>query len=534
MSSRAHLYRSATDNSGNIVPQLTVAVYEPGSTTLLAQPLYIDAVSSVTLSNPFTTSTGIIDFYLDDAATVKLGVTGPSGIEIPYDNIEITPPPENTVLAATSFDITNGPALGQFLQCTAPGEAAWVSADDLVSTKASPLSQLKNYDFSASSISDLGIADANGNLITPTFVSTTGDTLPPGYTFTKAMRLPVSSTIAVRIPPQLFPERGEVFFLYKIVGASSGAGAATVQLIIDSNLITVKTPTNPELMNVWVVGYLGDIPPGTHSIKFLHVPGTDTTSYVELGPITVQYGNNIPFHTHQGNGNLSTVLGPGAAANQDRTTVIGGLGQSLGVDATVVGASGSAEAQGTALGSTAYAASSGVAIGYYARTAPGTFGGVAIGEQANVTADNGVAAGASSQTTGARALAAGPSSAAAGIESVALGYQASAQAQGAVAIGSGAVVASGHTNSVALGPGAATTAPNQAMIGDASTTVTLPGPLTSSGMAKLGGETGTVGFYGSAGTTRPTITGSRRGNTTLQALLTALDALGLIKDQTVA
>ena len=39
-----------------------------------------------------------------------------------------------------------------------------------------------------------------------------------------------------------------------------------------------------------------------------------------------------------------------------------------------------------------------------------------------------------------------------------------------------------------------------------------------------------VGFFGDAGTVRPTITGSRAGNAALADLLTSLDAMGLITD----
>lgn len=531
---RAHLYRTAADNAGNVVPNLSVAVYQAGTTALIPQPLYTQDIGSETLANPFVTSTGIIDFYIDDAASVRIGLTPSSGVETYVDNIEVNPPPEATVQATSTFEIINAPVTGQFLECTALGQASWVDADDLVSTKASPLSTLKTYDFSTSNLSDMSATDANGASVTPTYVSTTSDTLPPGYTFTKALRLPVASVVALRIPPQVFPEHGEMFFAYKTVAASSGAGAATLEVVIDSNVLTMTLPHNPELLNTWNVGYLGDIPPGTHSIKLLHTPGSDTASYVEIGNISVQYGNNIPFHTHQGNGAASTVLGPNATANFASSTALGGTAQALGIEATAIGEATSAEAQGTALGSTAYAGSSGVALGYYARNAVGTFGGVAVGVSASSTADNAVAVGEGTLANGARSVAVGPEATSSGVESAALGYQARALAQGSVAIGTGAVADTAHTNSVALGPGAATTAPNQVMLGTASTAVEIPGALTASGPTVLGGETSTVGFFGSTGTQRPSVTGSRGGNLVLAQLLTALDALGLIRNNTVA
>ena len=45
---------------------------------------------------------------------------------------------------------------------------------------------------------------------------------------------------------------------------------------------------------------------------------------------------------------------------------------------------------------------------------------------------------------------------------------------------------------------------------------------------------GTLGFMGTGGTTRQTITGSRGGNAALASLLTALASHGLITDSTTA
>lgn len=51
---------------------------------------------------------------------------------------------------------------------------------------------------------------------------------------------------------------------------------------------------------------------------------------------------------------------------------------------------------------------------------------------------------------------------------------------------------------------------------------------------RLGGSSGspTVGFFGSAGTTKPTVSGSRGGNAALQNLMIALSDMGLVVDST--
>lgn len=54
------------------------------------------------------------------------------------------------------------------------------------------------------------------------------------------------------------------------------------------------------------------------------------------------------------------------------------------------------------------------------------------------------------------------------------------------------------------------------------------------GAISIGTASDTIGFFGAAGTTLPTITGSRGGNVALASLLTALAGLGLIVDDSTA
>lgn len=531
MASRAHLYRNVTDSAGNVLPNVQVAVYKAGSTQLIDQTLYTQNVGSITLTNPFVTSTGVVDFYLDEPQSVKITIIQGT-TQNSIDNIEVTPPPENLVQATASFVITGDPITGQFLQATGPGVAGWVSADDLISTKPSQLITLRSYDFSGSSLGDLTAQNPASQNVTPTYVDVSGDTKPAGYTFTKALRVPTATPVVVRLPSLSFPEYGTMTFLYKVIGASNGVGVATARASVDSGLVQLPLPTNdPALLNTWNVAYLGDVPSGSHSLRIEQIPGSDTASYVLLGPILVQAGNNIPFHTHGGAGIGSTVLGVDATANYARGTVVGGGAHADDVDATVYGFTAQANKQGTAIGAYADSADRGVALGYYATAA---VDGVGLGYQAQSQAAQGTAVGALATASGARGTALGAAAQATAADSVAVGYSADALAAGSVALGANASVASGHTDSVAIGSGAATTAANQIMLGTTDDTVSIAGTLQASGAAIIGGAASTVGFFGASGTVRPTVTGSRAGNTSLAALLTALDAMGLIDDASTA
>jgi hypothetical protein len=67
-----------------------------------------------------------------------------------------------------------------------------------------------------------------------------------------------------------------------------------------------------------------------------------------------------------------------------------------------------------------------------------------------------------------------------------------------------------------------------------SVAATFSATLTAAGGASLAGAGATLGFYGSAGTTRPVVSGAKGGNAALGSLIGALSALGLITDGTSA
>lgn len=70
---RAHFYRPATDGAGNLLPNVQVTLYEAQTTTLLPATVYSNDVASPNvLSNPWVSSTGIVDFYLDVPQRVRI------------------------------------------------------------------------------------------------------------------------------------------------------------------------------------------------------------------------------------------------------------------------------------------------------------------------------------------------------------------------------------------------------------------------------------------------------------------------------
>jgi hypothetical protein len=89
---RAHLYRPVVDNQGNVLPNAIVRVLQPGTTTPISDTMYVDDTSGVTRSNPHTYADGVIDFYVEDAQRVRLGIKIGSGTEVFYEDVDILEP----------------------------------------------------------------------------------------------------------------------------------------------------------------------------------------------------------------------------------------------------------------------------------------------------------------------------------------------------------------------------------------------------------------------------------------------------------
>jgi hypothetical protein len=74
---RAHYFAYLQKQNGDALPGANVAIYEKGTSTPMAQPLYADPTSGATLANPLTTgSLGEYGFWLDTPQSVRLYFSG--------------------------------------------------------------------------------------------------------------------------------------------------------------------------------------------------------------------------------------------------------------------------------------------------------------------------------------------------------------------------------------------------------------------------------------------------------------------------
>jgi hypothetical protein len=98
---RAHFYAPILDGEGNIQPNSVVRILQPGTETLIVDPLYSDNTTVSSMSNPFVSVDGTMSFYLDTPQRVRVGITKPGFDEVFFDDIDVL------VDATTTLDQTH-------------------------------------------------------------------------------------------------------------------------------------------------------------------------------------------------------------------------------------------------------------------------------------------------------------------------------------------------------------------------------------------------------------------------------------------
>lgn len=72
---REHFYKPIRDGSGVLRENVTVRLLEPGVDVLISEPIYTSESGAETFPNPRVFEDGILDFYLDKAKIIDIGIT---------------------------------------------------------------------------------------------------------------------------------------------------------------------------------------------------------------------------------------------------------------------------------------------------------------------------------------------------------------------------------------------------------------------------------------------------------------------------
>lgn len=89
---RAHLYRTITDNAGNLRPGGVVRVLYPRTTDEITEALYPNDTDTTPLPNPFTSVDGVIDFYMEQPFRVRIGIKFPNESERFFNDVDVMLP----------------------------------------------------------------------------------------------------------------------------------------------------------------------------------------------------------------------------------------------------------------------------------------------------------------------------------------------------------------------------------------------------------------------------------------------------------
>lgn len=534
----AHVMRPITTASGNLLYGATVTVNETTFSIPIAQQMYADEAGTVPLSNPFTADSGVLDFWLPNPQRVSVLVQSP-GQPDTLIYLDAVPPPEQTVVSTTPLTITNSPQPGDVLLAGAAADQAEWGVPS-VSGGLTPLVTVLSQDFQLAED-----PPGWGFLQQPT-TTRAYDTssVPPNAGFTTVLHATMTGAAGgLMVTSGAFTLLAEGYLaLWLSTAIGDGDQVTTSVTNADSVTTVLDTVVNSRGWGY----YLYPLAAGTYQGFTLQYSGGSAwvpadEHQVRWTGITVVYGGQVPAHQHPGAGASTVALGTGAAAASTGSTAVG-----VGVVASGAGATGmgyQAQAWGTnsvSVGSQASAPGNGsVAVGYGAHGNATAANWTSLGESAYCDTASSVALGAGAGAYGASstALGSGSYTGAMAASGVAVGSGAQALGPFSAAIGPGAATGTAHTGSVALGSGAATTAAHQTAVGSATvpSTTVVAGKLYALGAVVLGTDpTSRVGFYGSEGSSQPTVTGSLGGNIVLGNIIAALTGMGLISNGTTA
>lgn len=555
--SRVHVLRPIQDEAGNLILGATVQVDSELTDAPTAQELWQsrEITDAGVYANPITVDSGILDFWMTEPERVKLTIVYP-GRPDEVVIVDALPSGSEIVQSSEPLRITNTPTVGQVLFGGAvAGEAEWDTAPASVLTADVPgtpadtgaeiLAAMTQVTRETTG-SPLGyLSAAVGAGIAPAVYTIDDAPADPLFTYTDAVRIDgevgqATEANCLRLPATM-ADGGRVEIWVRV--ASSPGSAKTV--------VAVQPVNYDNYENHWVrrvafdagqdgqwVHLFIEIPDTNDGLVEILVGETNSASNAAVSTavafIQTTSGGVIPPHYHTGAGASSLAVGTGASAAGDFAVAVGVNADAAENYNTAIGYD--AQAQGLdfsfALGASSRANASGsMAVGYTAEAA-GT-DSMAVGHSSEASALDSSAVGHTARALASQATAVGADALADGTNSLAIGAAATAGGSDSTAIGAGATVPATHAGSMAIGRGVTTTSSNQIALGTSSHVVLVQGAWRNLGDARFGSAGSRVGFFGSSGTIKQEVSGSRDGNVALAALLTALADMGLITDSSV-
>jgi hypothetical protein len=110
---RAHCFFPIQSPAGDLQQGTTVSVFANGSTaggtqqgTLITQPLYADASSPSTQTNPFIAVTGNVNFYLAYPMRVDIGIQVPGQAQVFFPDVDVDTSWKVPSVVSSSYNVS--------------------------------------------------------------------------------------------------------------------------------------------------------------------------------------------------------------------------------------------------------------------------------------------------------------------------------------------------------------------------------------------------------------------------------------------
>ncbi len=110
--SRAHFYRPIQDSEGNLMPDTLVRVIDEATELSYEGDLFVSEEGSEVRENPYTSETGIVEFYLASPTKIALALTPPGGEEIQVNNLSVGTPEARETFSFSSSGLQAVKAYG--------------------------------------------------------------------------------------------------------------------------------------------------------------------------------------------------------------------------------------------------------------------------------------------------------------------------------------------------------------------------------------------------------------------------------------
>ncbi|MFI0967053.1 hypothetical protein ACH4S8_37565 [Streptomyces sp. NPDC021080] len=535
---RAHIMRPIIGENGDLLYGAQVTVREAGLSVPLAQTLYAGPTGTQHLPNPYIATNGVIDFWLDEPQRTSVLVQRDGSSDI-LVYLDAAPPPEETARTDTPLLIVGSQVPGNVLMAgDTPGQAVWgaVPASSGVTPQVTVIRE------------DFGLArDPAGWSFTQAATSTRDypTEIPADWGFSHSLHgkhTGNAGSLAIATPGFTLAEAGFVsLWVRPSLAAGESVAIAATTIGGTKTVLETLTATRP-----WGL-YRYPLAAGTYQSVSVEFTGAGTFvagagHEVWTTGLKILYGGTVPAHSHSGSGTSSVLLGTSAVASGIASVAVGTAAQATASNATAYGARAQATATDSlAVGPDAKAASqNAVAVGPRATGSLASTGWTAVGADAYVDSTDGTAIGRQAKAYGSAGTAigntayVGPSA----TNAVAIGKNAQALAPAGLALGANTVVAATHNGSSAIGDASKTSAAQQTTFGNPDypfNAVVVVNKLYALAAANFGTDaTSRLGFFGTEGTVKPTVTGSVGGNTALSNLIASLAGLGLLTNNTTA